>query len=91
MISCGLGAAYESYIAARRDEIMKRNRVDAVWTIDAKGNYFVHCYVKEGMTAIIDITVPVADKSDAEYIVAGWKESPSEKYIGILRSLLDRG
>ncbi len=90
MISGGLGAAYESYISNHKDDIRKRTRIDAGWTRDAKGNYFVHCFVREGLKAVIDITLPVADREDAEAIVSSWKKGASDKYIGILKTLLDR-
>ena len=90
MISGGLGAAYESYITNHRDDIRKRTRIDAGWTRDARGNYYVHCFVREGLKAVIDLTVPVADRDDAEQITASWKNGASEKYVAILKTLLDR-
>ncbi|MBP5779650.1 MAG: DUF4364 family protein [Clostridia bacterium] len=90
MISGGLGAAYESYIRNHKDDIKKRTRVDANWLRDSKGNYFVHCFVREGLNAVIDVTVPVADREDAETAVLNWKNNAAEKYVGILKVLLDR-
>lgn len=90
MISGGLGAAYESYISNHKDDIKKRTRTDANWTRDSKGNIFVHCFVREGLNAVIDVTLPVSGREDAETIIANWKNNTSEKYIGILEVLLDR-
>ncbi len=90
MISGGLGAAYESYIRNHKDDIKRRTRIDANWLRDAKGNYFVHCYVREGLNADIDITLPAADREDAETIVGNWKNNASRKYVEILKVLLDR-
>ncbi|MBO4327207.1 MAG: DUF4364 family protein [Clostridia bacterium] len=90
MISGGLGAAYESYIRNHKDDIKKRTRIGANWTRDAKGNYFVHCFVREGLNADIDITVPAADREDAETIILNWKNNAAGKYVEILKVLLDR-
>ena len=90
MLSGGLGAAYESYIINHRDDIKRRTRVDANCLRDAKGNYFVHCFVREGLNADLDITIPVSDREDAETILRNWKNNASKKYVEILKVLLDR-
>jgi hypothetical protein len=85
-----LGAAYESYIRCHRDDIKKRTKIDATWTQDTKGNFFVHCFVRDGMRAVVDITLPVADKQDADYIVNAWKNNSSKLYFEVLKKLLNR-
>ncbi|MBO7407755.1 MAG: DUF4364 family protein [Clostridia bacterium] len=90
MLGGGLGAAYESYIRCHRDDIKKRTKIDATWTQDTKGNFFVHCFVRDGMRAVVDITLPVADKQDADYIVNAWKNNSSKLYFEVLKKLLNR-
>jgi hypothetical protein len=42
------------------------------------------------MRAVVDITLPVADKQDADYIVNAWKNNSSKLYFELLKKLLNR-
>jgi len=87
MLSGGLGAAYESYVENHRADLQQSLRVDGVCSEDRKGNLLVHCYVRDGLQCYFDLTVPVANKADADAAIRNWRTDSARIYIEILKTL----
>lgn len=87
MISGGLGYCYEKYISAHREEIENNLKVNCTILQDLKGNVFIHCYVRDNLSCVVDVTLPVASKRDAEAICDSWRKDPSGMYVSILKSV----
>lgn len=51
-------------------------------------DYIVHCEVKEGKTVLLNVSVSVPDKDQAELMCSHWEERSQEIYAYIMKSLM---
>ncbi len=51
-------------------------------------DYIVHCELREGKTTILDLSLSVPDKKQAEAMCNQWKEKSPEIYSFIVRTLM---
>lgn len=89
MLSGGLGARYEAYIESHRDSLAHDMHVNADCFEDSEGNTYVRCYVREGTNCIVDVKLPVADRSDGAAICEQWRKNTSELYMQLVKTLYD--
>ncbi len=89
MLSGGLGARYEAYLEANRDTLERGMHVNADCFEDSEGNTYIRCYVREGANCIVDVKLPVADRSDGAAICEIWKKNTSDLYMHIVKTFYD--
>ena len=89
MLSGGLGARYEAYLEAIRDSLEQGMHVNADCFEDAAGNVYVRCYVREGSNCIVDVKLPVANRSDGAAICETWRKNTSELYLQLVKTFYD--
>lgn len=51
-------------------------------------DYIVHCEVREGKTVLLNVSVSVPDKDQAELMCSHWEERSQEIYAYIMKSLM---
>ena len=51
-------------------------------------DYIVHCELREGKASILDLSLSVPDKKQAEAMCSQWKEKSPEIYSFIVRTLM---
>lgn len=89
MLSGGLGARYEAYLEANRDSLEHDMHVNADCFEDSHGNTYVRCYVREGSNCIVDVKLPVANRSDGAAICEIWRKNTSELYLHLVKTFYD--
>ena len=89
MLSGGLGARYDAYLKEHKDILERDMHVNADCFEDAAGNTYVRCYVREGANCIVDVKLPVANRSDGAEICEQWKKNTSDIYIHLVKTLYD--
>lgn len=83
-------------IVADMDQYMKENRFRLRNEVGTQSDfykatnqdYIVHCAVREGKTTLIDISLAVPDKDQAEAMCAKWKKSSQEIYSFVMKTLM---
>lgn len=90
MLSGGLGARYETYVSQHRNEIRQQMKIDANTFEDSQGNLFIRCFVRDGLNCIVDITLPVPSRSDAEAICKAWRSNSSAMYVEIIKAMYNQ-
>ena len=85
VIPAGMLARYQEYIETEKDNIRKQLEVNASFFTDAAGDYYVRCFVRNNGTYIIDIKIPVANKSEADLICRNWRQNTANIYTNILK------
>ena len=89
MLSGGLGARYEAYLDANRDSLERGMHVNADCFEDSEGNTYVRCYVREGANCIVDVKLPVANRSDGAAICEIWRKNTSDLYLHLVKTFYD--
>lgn len=89
MLSGGLGACYAAYVKAHAKEIRQQMRIDANCFEDSKNNLYVRCFVRDGLMCLVDVTLPVATKEDADKICREWRTNPSNLYVKLIQALYE--
>ena len=51
-------------------------------------DYIVHCEVREGKTVLLNVSVSVPDKDQAEIMCNHWRDRSQEIYAYIMKSLM---
>ena len=51
-------------------------------------DYVVHCAIREGKTSLLDLSISVPDKEQAEAMCGKWRGKSQELYSHIMRELL---
>ena len=88
-IPYGVRARYVEIVTKNRAAIKRQMEVNAICFEDEQQNYYVRCFIREGLDRIVDIKVPVASKKDAGEICAAWQKNPSKIYVEIMRVLYE--
>lgn len=87
VIPSGILARYEECIEAEKSNIRKQLEVNASFFTDIAGDYYVRCFVRNNGTYIIDIKIPVANKSEADLICRNWHQNTANIYTNILKAM----
>lgn len=56
---------------------------------DSEGNTYVRCYVREGANCIVDVKLPVANRSDGAAICEIWRKNTSDLYLHLVKTFYD--
>lgn len=77
----------------KENHFRMRNEVGLVSDFYKSTNqdYVVHCEVREGKTALINLDISVPDKEQAELMCSHWREKSQEIYAFVMKSLMTGG
>lgn len=89
MLSGGLGARYAAYVQKHKEEVTGKMHIDATCFEDANRNLYVRCFVRDGLMGVVDVTLPVANKTDGEQICKAWRSNSSSMYIHLMKALYE--
>ncbi len=87
IIPVGIATRYDEYIEKEKDNIKKQLEINAQYFSDSNGDYYVRCFVRNNGTYIIDIKIPVANKSEAILICKNWQQNTASIYTNILKAM----
>ncbi len=76
----------------KENKIRLRNEVGVISDFYKSTNqdYIVHCEVREGKAALIELNLSVPDKAQAEYMCSNWREKSQEIYAFAMKALMSR-
>ena len=74
----------------KENRFRMRNEVGLVSDFYKSTNqdYIVHCEVREGKTVLLNVSVSVPDKDQAEIMCNHWRDRSQEIYAYIMKSLM---
>lgn len=79
----------ETYLKEHQLEIRTNVEIVANYIPGLNDDYKVHCYVKDGPTMLMEITLTVFDKETAVSMCKKWKTESSDIYKTFLYKLMD--
>ncbi len=87
-ISPAIRADIDSFIKEKAYELKNEVAVKADFYQNNTNDYFVRCQIFEGDTALIDLTINVPTKQEAETVATNWSNKNQEIYALIMANLL---
>lgn len=87
-ISDGIKEDILSYFREHHYELKKENSIYANYLKNTDNGYSVHCHVKELEKTVVDLTLSVNTKEQAEAICANWETQSTEVYALLMDLLL---
>lgn len=78
----------QAYLQEHRIEFRKDNALSAHYDKAVGGGYLVHCRAREGQRDIIDLTLHVATREQAETICNNWKVRSEDVYMTLMDTLI---
>lgn len=78
----------QSYLTEHRIEFKKDNALSAHYDKAVGGGYLVNCRAKEGRRDIINLTLHVATREQAETICNNWKVRSEDVYMTLMDTLI---
>lgn len=78
----------DRFLLENRAELRNETAVQADYYRNTNGGYSVHCVVHEGKGELIELTVAVPDRAQAEKACAAWEKKCQSLYMHIMEELL---
>lgn len=78
----------KSYLKEHQQELRNEVSTLADFRRTAEGDYLVRCLVKEKSTTLIELSLSVPSKQQADSICVNWKKKNGEIYSYLMRELL---
>lgn len=78
----------DEYIKSNRYELKSSAGTTADYYKNTSGEYTVHCAVKEGDTALIELNLSVPIEQLAAKMCSNWKDSSQEIYDFVMKKML---
>lgn len=77
----------------KENRLRMRNEVGVVsdYFKSTSQDYTVHCEVREGKSTLIDLSISVPDREQAEDMCARWKDKSQTIYAYIMKTLMGSG
>lgn len=81
-------ADMEQYLKEHRFRMRNEVGLVADYYKSTNQDYIVHCEIREGKATLLDLSVSVPDRDQAESMCGLWEEKSQEIYSCIMKSLL---
>lgn len=78
----------KAYFSEKKMEFKTRNSMRAEYYKMINAGYAVHCQIKESSTPLLDLTLQVRTKEQAEFICKNWNHTSAEVYELLMDTLL---
>ena len=78
----------EQYLKEHRFRMRNEVGLVADYYKSTNQDYIVHCEIREGKTSLLDLSISVPDREQAESMCGLWEEKSQEIYSCIMKSLL---
>lgn len=87
-ISPGIREDIDAYIKSNKYELKCEVGTTADYYRNTNGDYTVHCQVKEGDEALIELNVSVPAESLADKMCSNWKDASQDIYDFIIHKMM---
>lgn len=78
----------DNYLKENRFRIRNEAGVIADFYKSTNQDYIVHCEIREGRTALLDISLSVPDREQAESMCSMWEKKNQEIYAYVMKALM---
>jgi len=78
----------DRYLKENRFRIRNEAGVIADFYKSTNQDYIVHCEIREGKTALLDLSISVPDRDQAESMCSLWEKKSQEIYSFVMKSLM---
>lgn len=76
------------YLTKNKYELKQAANILSEYYKTTRGDYAVHCTIKENGSSLIDLTISVPDESTADYMCGRWKDASQSIYEHIIKELM---
>lgn len=87
-ISAAIVEDIDNYLKENKFRLRSEVGIISDYYKSTNQDYVVHCEVREGKTALINLEVSVPDKEQAEIMCGHWKERSQEIYSYVMKTLM---
>ena len=87
-VSAGIESDIKAYFDQNSWNFRQENAIVSDYRRNAEGKYLVSCQYRSGSTPVIDLTLAVNDREQAEAICKNWKKSYMDVYTDIVDQLI---
>ena len=87
-ISPAIIAAMDQYLRENRFRIRNEAGVIADFYKSTNQDYIVHCEIREGKTVLLDVSLSVPDREQAEAMCSQWEKKNQDIYSYVMKTLM---
>ena len=78
----------DQYLKENRFRIRNEAGIISDFYKSTNQDYIVHCEVREGKTVLLDLSISVPDRDQAETMASHWKERSQDIYAYVMKTLM---
>ncbi len=79
------------YLKDNRLRIRNESGITSDFYKSTNQDYIVHCEIREGKTTLLDVSLSVPDKEQAEAMCSRWEKKNQEIYSFVMQTLMNGG